>query len=234
MTEDTDFSALYSALGVGPDCTPGQFRQAYRRAVARLHPDQQGGSGDVSRLQELNRQYGIAMGFLRTHGRLPGASARPLPASKPDVAGPATPRQLQAAYGNAESVETDKAGEDRSSRYFVWLAVLAIAVLAVHALEPLQDSKPQADGPDATQDGHARPAGTITLGMGKQQVKAIQGDPTSQHGLRWNYGPSWVEFRCGDVATDWYSSPQQPLHAETKHPSDADWDRFDARPPHGC
>ena len=46
--------------------------------------------------------------------------------------------------------------------------------------------------------------------MGSQTVLELQGEPHEMQGQRWHYGPSWIEFRCGQVV-DWYSSPLAPL-----------------------
>lgn len=69
---------------------------------------------------------------------------------------------------------------------------------------------------------------TITLGMSKDTVRNILGEPLNMHTLRWTYGPSWVEFHCDKVA-GWHSSPLRPLrgapvremHAEPAHNNDA-------------
>ncbi len=229
MAEDTDFAALYRTLGITPACTPGQFRQAYRRAVARLHPDPRGGHGDVAELQELNRLYRAAVKFQRAHGRLPGA---------PPLAADARPA---AAFASAtaspdEAPAEDKAGIDRMSRYFILLALLAIVVLALHALETGGGRA----GPDAA-TSQAPVSGTgpspdakIVLGMEKAQVKAIQGAPLGMYKTRWDYGPSWVDFGCGGVVTDWHSSPLRPLRVATPHPAARDRDAFAATQPPGC
>jgi hypothetical protein len=51
-------------------------------------------------------------------------------------------------------------------------------------------------------------------GMDKDTVRHILGDPLEMHLLRWQYGPSWVDFRCDRVA-GWYSSPLHSLHTGT-------------------
>lgn len=249
MADDTDFSALYHALGISSACTPEQFRQAYRRRVARLHPDQRGSAGDVVRLQELNHMYGAAMEFLRTHGRLPGAlpppatqdaaipEAGPVPAPAPAHA-PARDESWRDHSEPDESAPDEaKAGLPRHSRYFIVLALSAIVVLALHALDsPRRQARTAEDDSTGAVSTHQRldENGKIALGMGKAQVKAIQGAPIGGHDIRWDYGPSWVDFGCGEVVTDWYSSPLRPLQVDSPHPTARDWDRFDAAPPPGC
>ena len=235
MAEDTDFSALYHALGISAACTPEQFRKAYRRRVARLHPDQHGDEDDVARLQELNRMYDAAMEFLRAHGRLPGSQPpSPFAAQGPFASG-GRPHAPAAPVANAgESAEVPEAGSERHSRYFIVLAVLAITVLALHALETPGDRGRVEATTDHTTGGVAPAVSTIVLGMGKTQVKAIQGAPLGGHEIRWDYGPSWIDFKCGDVVTDWYSSPLRPLRVASPHPTTQDWDRFDAARPPGC
>ncbi|MFZ5638702.1 MAG: hypothetical protein ACOY82_19165 [Pseudomonadota bacterium] len=55
----------------------------------------------------------------------------------------------------------------------------------------------------------------IEPGMGKDTVRNILGEPLEMHALRWQYGPSWVDFDCDRVA-DWYSSPLRPLPVATE------------------
>ena len=73
MADDTDFAALYRELGVDPGCTPAELRRAWRRRVAKLHPDLGGDAEDTGRLQQLNRLYDAAVDFHARYDRLPGA-----------------------------------------------------------------------------------------------------------------------------------------------------------------
>lgn len=233
--EDIDFGALYGELGVVPDCSPEEFRHAYRRRVARLHPDQGGSEADARRLQRLNRLYDDANEFLRTHGRLPGARSAPAggPGASPgsrDWPAPEPPSFVaEQARGGRE------AGSEPQSRYFIWLAVAVVCVLLWRVLGRPGIGAPSrpavADGDGATV---AAPADRIMLGMDKAQVRALQGAPIGYHSVRWDYGPSWIDFGCGEVVTDWYSSPLRPLRVDTAHPTKRDWDVFDADKPAGC
>ena len=87
MSGKTDFFLFYQQLGLRPDCSLPELKNAYRRRVAELHPDRQRpGRADpeaAAHLQELTAAYNAAASFQRRYGRLPGAthtSARPVPA----------------------------------------------------------------------------------------------------------------------------------------------------------
>ena len=71
MSETCDFAWLYRQLGLRPGGSLQELRLAYRRRVARLHPDRI--QGDIEALQQLNVLYGAALDFQRKMGRLPGA-----------------------------------------------------------------------------------------------------------------------------------------------------------------
>lgn len=250
MSEHDDFASLYRELGIHGACTPETFRQAYRRRVSQLHPDQRGHADDVATLQELNRLYDAALDFLQAYGRLPGnaATASPPGQTLPPAGAasmhataidPPAMYDTQPANGaGAGSLHSDHAaGTHQLSRYFVLLAVLAIAALAASALKGTisvsQDTPHDTRATAAHRDTGAD-SGLIALGMGKRRVRSIQGDPLGHHDIRWDYGPSWIDFKCGNAVSDWYSSPLRPLRVGTAHPTAADWDRYDAAPPAGC
>ena len=78
---EVDFHSLYSELGIDPDCGLDDFKRAYRRRVAELHPDRHidgdlPSAGTSMALPELTLRYSQAMQFFRTHGRLPGSTPR--------------------------------------------------------------------------------------------------------------------------------------------------------------
>lgn len=188
MGADTDFNALYGELGVAVDCSIEEFTLAYRRRVGSLHPDRLGSDGGLARLQQLNRSYAQATEFHRLHGRLPGAAR----------AGDDRPRFNfeRDAVPDAAVDPRPVAGKPHPARYSVLVALVAAALLWLH--------ETNSAGP------------RITLGMAAKDVRTIQGNPVSVDESRWEYGPSWIEFRCGKVV-DWYSAPRQPLRVDD-HP----------------
>lgn len=230
MSDDTDFVALYDELGLDAECSMASFKHAYRRRIAKLHPDHSGAPSDISRIQRLNRLYAAALEFYRLHGRLPGA-ARPVeaiqatPMRRPDHSRNAHYQRSErivdisdsassASTSDPASTATPMAGFPRRRRYLLMLALLA---LLLYWLGAQRTSVPTLDpeGPgDAVQPGLLAPAGKqVAVGMEAEQVRRILGIPSTEHEQRWEYGPSWVEFRCGKV-TGWYSSPIHPLQVE--------------------
>ena len=207
MARETDFLDLYRLLDLEPGCGLGEFKHAYRRRVAVLHPDRRNDDPHgvaAQRLQQLTAMYGMAMEFHRTHGRLPGAAGvRPSPSAAGE-AGPAavTPRVRKT--------------RQRSRR---WL-LLPAAAIVVWLLWPGEPPSPPPAPPSETVHRAAptplaeRPAAQPMwgLGMDAATVRSIEGEPTlTASDQRWEYGPSWVRFEDGKVV-DWYSSPLYPLH----------------------
>lgn len=243
MSDDTDFAALYRELGIDATGSLQALRNAYRRRVAKLHPDQGGDAEDTGRLQQLNRLYDAACDFHRRYGRLPGAMAPSAPAPSPagratgtaqapgPVAtparaapadarpGPAGTRQLPARDASPGPDETPPAGFGTMSRYFVAIALLGMAVLAWRAARHGDSAPLPAEASSRTGMEAASPepvADRIVPGMDKSEVRDILGEPIQMHELRWSYDPSWVEFRC-DKVVDWYSSPLRPLRVSEEY-----------------
>ena len=220
MARETDFLDLYKILGLNPGCGLAEFKQAYRRRVAVLHPDRRT-ADQVSviaaeRLQQLTALYGAAMEFERRHGRLPGAPpARPPPpeASPPSVA-------------HAAIAEPPR----RRRRVRWWLAAPAALACVLWLLWDFGWFSGSTDSDTATTAAQPAPANNspagqratvqpsnVELGMDADAVRAIEGDPVLTGEDRWEYGPSWIRFEEGKVV-DWYSSPLRPLKTTTEQP----------------
>lgn len=212
MADDTDFSALYRELGIEPDSSPEQFKRAYRRRVAELHPDRHG-DGGTDDLTRLNRRYAAALAFLKDHGRLPGAAPAAAPSARPGRPGNRLPARAQTG---GPSPQSDRLG---------WRILLAalVAVGAVWMFKSGALAPPTGPAGIVREPGHAavpapeRPQ--LRLGMPVAAVRAIQGDPIGSEGGRWLYGASWLRFEC-DELVDWYSSPLQPLRTAAMKPPD--------------
>ena len=212
MAEDTDFVALYDELGLDAECGMADFKQAYRRRVAQLHPDHPDNSSDISRLQRLNRLYAAAIEFQRTHGRLPGA-IRNTPIDMPDDA-------LFAVHDASARDPAAVSGSASPWRYVLLVALLGLVLYGLSIQEPATTVPEAAQPIAAPRQDLQRPAAEklLAIGMEDKQVRRIQGEPFNSHEYRWEYGPSWILFECGKVV-DWYSSPLHPLHVRSSSPT---------------
>lgn len=219
MARETDFLDLYKILGLNPGCGLAEFKQAYRRRVAVLHPDRR--SADqvsviaAERLQQLTALYGAAMEFERRHGRLPGAPpVRPPP---PEAGPPPTAHVAVAVPA-------------RRRRVRWWLIAPAALACVIWMLwdfgwfsgstdsdtETATSQPAPTNSTLASQRSRAQPS-SLELGMDADAVRAIEGDPVLVGEGRWEYGPSWIRFEDGKVA-EWYSSPLRPLKTATTPP----------------
>jgi hypothetical protein len=211
VARETDFLDLYRLLDLEPGCSLDEFKHAYRRRVAVLHPDRRSDDPHgvaAQRLQQLTAMYGMAMEFHRMHGRLPGAAGvRAAPA---------------AAAGETASPPAATRGRPARRRSRRWLLLPAAAIVVWLAWPGEQPSPPVTPPADAAQSTAHRTRGptadppVLELGMDAASVRGIEGEPTLMiSGQRWEYGPSWIRFEDGKVV-DWYSSPLYPLHAPTR------------------
>jgi curved DNA-binding protein CbpA len=204
VARDTDFLELYRDLGLNPDCGLIEFKQAYRRRLAVLHPDRQTATQTApAELQRLNAIYGAAMEFQRRHGRLPGAAqARPARGVKP---------------GRSSRPAIAAAPNGRSRRMLVLLGV-SVAVWLLWNNEPSQNQPHAAWSIAAPSRPTAQPAKTeadarvrqLAPGVSEDAVRAAEGEPLIISDGRWEYGPSWIRFEDHKVV-DWYNSPLRPL-----------------------
>jgi hypothetical protein len=207
LASETDFLDMYRTLGLRPGCELVALKQAYRRHVARLHPDRKMGAPvdpvAAERLQRLIAQYDAAMEFQREHGRLPGVT--------PKV-------RFVVPEASVQAVRLPAANRPVWHRP-KWFWLVLVGVIIVLGWEVENQSPTSADAPAQAISAEQAPAPapadstpTLTRGMSIDEVRAIEGDPTSIHGDRWEYGPSWIRFE-DDHVVEWHSSPLHSLEA---------------------
>lgn len=217
MTTTPDFSKLYAQLKLRPDCSLEEFKHAYRRKVATLHPDRLGpvdssSGGERITLADLMSLYGMAMQFQKDHGRLPGA---PLPAKTV-----ATPRRLRDVPPPAAAETTDavEVGTPLRGRWLLLAGLLGLlAYLVISALPNTSTDSGTRPHPTAvTAATSGTPAAgsqeELRLGMDSATVLALQGTPSRTSEELWEYGPSWIRFEEG-LVVGWYSSPLYRLRS---------------------
>ena len=127
---ESDFAQLYVELKLPPDCTLEEFNRAYRRRIAKLHPDRRGprlASKDAdAALSELLATYTAVNRFHRRYGRMPGTSRRP---AGPIV--PGAPRSGPTA--RPQMLVPREGGRERGSRPTAWLFVLFLGLIVLLA-----------------------------------------------------------------------------------------------------
>lgn len=71
-----DLDSIYAELDLRPGCSLEEFKRAYRRRVADLHPDRTGARSaqDQAVLRDLIRVYTAVTRFHRRYGRMPGGT----------------------------------------------------------------------------------------------------------------------------------------------------------------
>lgn len=225
---DSDFSQLYSRLGLSPQAGIEDLKRAYRRRVGQLHPDRHPDASGVSDTQaefaQLISLYGMAMRFHRLHGRLPGEATT----IETVGAGGDAARFVDPAldFGNSASAQTavaETAPEKMRGRRG-WLLLGTLALLIVLAYLDAHDQAarkaPVSPDPRLSMQGPAPPGQVsmapqkLALGMDMALVIDIQGRPSYREGEVWEYGPSWLRFDEGQLV-EWYSSPLYRLEVST-------------------
>lgn len=223
---NVDFNALYSELGVAPDCSLDELRRAYRRRLSSLHPDRIGERSAAPAqlsLQELKQLYERSLQFHRQHGRLPGsrtnASIRSASAMNPP---PAIFDMSKLAPASMA------AGRIARGRRQPWLRLALLLLGAagigvfyshdqstVHAdpIAAIADAPATAIDVTSAPETSAIKLSTLQIGMSKSEVMAIEGAPIEARDDHWWYGPSWLRFK-EDKLAGWYSSQLRPLRVD--------------------
>jgi hypothetical protein len=237
----TDFLVLFQELGLPANCTLDELKLAFRRRVSQLHPDRAIGhvADAESRLQRLTAMYDAALDFHRRYGRMPGNSMH---GSRRPTGGALGPRAPDASRVSGEHAAVPAPPQKSNTGLallggFAGLALVAwlIAGSSIDdSTSEIRQSAPAShtEAADATPaevatDDDAAPSGAmpaprhLRLGMTHVDVATLEGEPLSTNGPQWDYGPSWIAFRCGRVA-DWYSSPLRPLRTASTHPLSTD------------
>ncbi|WP_440225213.1 J domain-containing protein [Dokdonella sp. MW10] len=213
MAHGIDVLKLYQAFGLEPGAGIDDLRLAYRRRVAKLHPDRHAHRDPISaqlageELKRLTVLYDAGVDFHRRHGRLPGAA--------PAAAEPSATR-AGSASAHAPVVEVHRRTGLRTPLIVFACAAAFGAWYALQGTDPADDA-----GMSAPVAGVASRVPTaapvvasdspgLYVGMRAEDVVRQEGEPIERGGVRWDYGPSWVMFHQGRV-TEWYSSPLRPL-----------------------
>jgi hypothetical protein len=132
-----DFGQLYAQLGLQPDCSLEELKQAYRRRIAELHPDrkpsQASSEGAEIPLSDLNSVYASALRFHKEHGRLPGSRSQAFRTLGPSLPG----RVADPDHAKPSMAEP---GDDRSPDLQRGQKLVVLLLLSALALAIFLDS----------------------------------------------------------------------------------------------
>ncbi|RZA19860.1 MAG: J domain-containing protein [Lysobacteraceae bacterium] len=202
---ERDLSELYSELGLPPGCSLEELKRAYRRRIAKLHPDHGDTQDDAGApIAELVKLYDSAIRFHRLHGRLPGATAGAGPGG--NIAPRGTAAATRAGTPPALSVPAAAVRLPLAALLLPLVALLVLLLLSRDWLSPAVVPEPLAPQPSS-----------LEAGMDEATVLAIQGRPVLVRDGRWHYGASWLQFERGRLV-DWRSSPGYPLKTPAETP----------------
>ena len=123
-----DLDSMYSELHLSPSCSLAEFQRAYRKQIAELHPDRNGGPQSAEKkaaLRELIWVYATVNRFHRRYGRMPGGHSSKGRGDAPT------------RTGDHEIVpyDSDSSGYKQPGQPTLTVVVLFIALLILLALE---------------------------------------------------------------------------------------------------
>lgn len=224
--QDSQLSALYSVLGLQPDCSWDELRKAYRRQSRQWHPDRYALPSEhkfaTERMKAINHAYAELSRFHNVHGRLP--SDTDLPGNEE----PKSPRSPQAAARAPSRPEpaNDHPGPSwtyaperarTKSRFSIRLTAVVVGLAVVYGYV-VYHSSPSVDDPELNgipEFSHDGDTAGISVGATQNQVVAAQGRPDEIHGSVWHFGNSRVFFVDG-VVNGWDERPDSPLQLSTR------------------
>ncbi len=236
------YSHHYRILGIGPEASWTELRQAYKSLVNVWHPDrfQQDARRRKSaeeKTKEITQSYKALAEYYKTHGALPHVFEAPEESPAPEEAAPACTAD---AVAEPEIPDADlrAAEQPTRKRFKMPSALTAVAVTGTayfllqiamweHANNPAPDNKPNETsathpaGPRQNEDVKDEPVKNekfFTVGTSLGEVYAIQGVPTKTENDVWYYGLSKVYFASGKVVR-WEENPDNPLRT-TLNPKD--------------
>ena len=120
----SDFTELYSSLGVDPDCEVETLKRLFRRRIAELHPDR----GSQLSEEDLMMLYLEALRFHRRHGRFPGART-PATSIQPGMID-----RLRLVHMRGSGVAAMTVEDDASRRQVLVVTLLTLLGLALLGL----------------------------------------------------------------------------------------------------
>ena len=227
----TNYRRCYETMELQPGATWRDVRHSFKHLVQCWHPDKYEQDAEAKqvaeeRLREINKAYLAFSKYYSHHGKMPLTSGN----STADWH-----FQKTSGMDFVNTPEVNGHGRTRS-RNIVATKRLSISLIFgilvfgiiwlwqtpesdVGSLESKENSLLVKNAPRRqVKIERGLPEGEkklVHLGSSAEEVLEIEGEPLMKTERRWDYGPSFIEFRRGKVIS-WYSSVLRPLTVDEK------------------
>ena len=237
------YAQHYHILGIGPEATWEELRQAYKSLINIWHPDRFQQEGRRRRLaeektKEITQSYKLLAEYYKKYGALPPVVEH---TETPPTAEDTVPPNAAHAVTEPEiqdrepPVATVTPGESQKPKRFKFSSIITAATVAgvvYFVMENVmwedftnlqQGNKPNENLPaqvaearkdEDMDDKKTKPDKFFTVGTSLGEVYAIQGVPTKTENDVWYYGQSKVYFSKGKVVR-WEENPDNPLRTNS-------------------
>jgi len=234
-----EYTSHYHILGIGPEASWDELRQAYKSLVNIWHPDRF--QQDVERrklaeekTKQITQSYQALAEYYKKHGTLPRVVARKeIPRAVEDVVPPYVADSItDPEIENVDplAITPDESPKRKRLKFPSVITAVAVAGTAYFVMQIFTwehaDKPPQSNNTDEAHPAQVTEAQTdedagkeapktekfFTVGTSLGEVYAIQGVPSKTEDDVWYYGKSKVYFENGKVAR-WEEDPDSPLRS---------------------
>jgi len=234
-----EYTSHYHILGIGPEASWDELRQAYKSLVNIWHPDRFQQDAGRRRLAEektkqITHSYKVLAEYYKKHGTLPRVvEETEIPRAAEDIVPPyATDSITEPEIERVDPliVTPDEPPKSKRLKFPSLITAVAMAgtvyfVMQIFTREHVDRPPPS----NNTDEAHPAPTAEapidedagkeapktkkfFTVGTSLGEVYAIQGVPSKTESDVWYYGKSKIYFENGKVAR-WEEDPDDPLRA---------------------
>lgn len=225
----TNYRCCYETMELQPGATWRDVRRSFKHLVQCWHPDKYEQDAEAKqvaeeRLREINKAYLAFSEYYSQHGKMPLTAG----SSTADW-------QFQKTSGmdfvNTHEVNKQARSRPRNIVGTKWLLVSLIFGILVFGViwlrqtpGPVMELSKNKENSLIVKKAPRREVKVerglprdekepIRIGSSAEEVLEIEGEPLMKMERRWDYGPSFIEFRRGKVI-NWHSSVLRPLNVD--------------------
>ena len=226
MPSNDQLQWCYEVLEIPMNASWGEIRRAYRELAQRHHPDRQvessGASNDGERFKDISRAFRLLSEYVKEHGLPPEQEIhRQAPQPDPDLDTSKVYNEWRESFRHQEPppASVNPVSVAKFKRY-KRAALVILPVLIVYLVFGLGDNEDEYVLDSRwSEDVYTPPAvrtdipSYVQVGLDKETVLLIQGEPTRKQGDVWYYGESKIFFEDGHVS-GWEMDLAYPLRVD--------------------